>query len=854
MDTFRESLSEFFSKSEHPVAFCGAGVGSKAGIPAWNGMISQLAAAIEEQDKLTCLQMQSCIEDDDLEAAANYYFLSRKVASSDRYRYISEIFSKYDASELLNLVGLPFQAYITTNYDKSLHDAFSAKHGRTCLEVHYGDPILSEALFFRDVYIARIHGRAEVPHQIVLTSSNLQTASSDDSYNSFLLHHLTRSQILFIGYSFMDPAIRNVFRCLRPNMPSVHEGRHLALLPQGVDSDLRTLFEQMSVKIARYSADNNHAELWDAISNIAEKSEKSSLKPEKLLSVQNNYSVAKRFFATCYARAKMTASMEPLYTSVMEGVLMGLIEDEYPSGIKESDLVVHLTESFPIPNSTAKEICRDCLSRLHDGRYVQRRNGAYYAEPKELRSENALSSSIDRLVQGVANRAKVREAIDLTPQETHYAQLLMNEIILKRGWDLGAAFASRRMPEELDLTEVSGSVLGRAEFGSVREKRILRALDSLLRSPEPEETELLVDVGRTSFALELVAQAPRSEYFMKSALPHKIYLDANVLMPAIVPYHPFNSLYDELLKKLIYASKDVGTSLKLCVFSGFLNEIVSHRRKARSVILEDDYKDLRSIDRRRVFLGFENMNVFVGAYLSFIRSNEELSFDQFLSKFAPYETEPQLEAFLKKRGFYIVGDVSLYRDGSIYPKLYEWLERAYANDFEKERKFGFVLEHDAKQLALLADEFGSETRALLVTADRGLRKLVGNDKFSELANFMISHVGLAQFVDLLIGRVSNSRSMARLLWGTRTSSLAEEIRDHFIDLALEQHDAAFLMPMHDLVDDLSEDMAFELEKRGLNLDTTERSMRTELDSVFSEFEDRFFDGMRHEIEKRQRHE
>ncbi len=58
------------------------------------------------------------------------------------------------------------------------------------------------------------------------------------------------------------------------------------------------------------------------------------------------------------------------------------------------------------------------------------------------------------------------------------------------------------------------------------------------------------------------------------------------------------------------------------------------------------------------------------------------------------------------------------------------------------------------------------------------------------------------------------------------------------------------MPMHDLVDEIAEDLVFEIERRGLSMDSDELAAKEEINSIFSQFEERFFEGMRRELERR----
>jgi len=57
------------------------------------------------------------------------------------------------------------------------------------------------------------------------------------------------------------------------------------------------------------------------------------------------------------------------------------------------------------------------------------------------------------------------------------------------------------------------------------------------------------------------AASPRQSLFKSHALPQRVYFDASVLLPAIVPGHPFNKLYRETVDRLIKAASQAGVGL-----------------------------------------------------------------------------------------------------------------------------------------------------------------------------------------------------------------------------------------------------------------------------------------------------
>jgi hypothetical protein len=158
--------------------------------------------------------------------------------------------------------------------------------------------------------------------------------------------------------------------------------------------------------------------------------------------------------------------------------------------------------------------------------------------------------------------------------------------------------------------------------------------------------------------------------------------------------------------------------------------------------------------------------------------------------------------------------------------------------------------HDAVQLAALSRDINSSKKVVFVSADRRLRSNISKSKISSLANAMISHIGLTQLVDLLVGNPSRGRGLASMLWGTRTSDSTEQVRNYLVDLALDAYHEGYAMEMNKIVDNIAEDAAFELNRQELHIETDKPSERSKVMKVLEGFEDIFFSMMRKEIEKK----
>lgn len=161
--------------------------------------------------------------------------------------------------------------------------------------------------------------------------------------------------------------------------------------------------------------------------------------------------------------------------------------------------------------------------------------------------------------------------------------------------------------------------------------------------------------------------------------------------------------------------------------------------------------------------------------------------------------------------------------------------------------------HDAVQLGAIHADIKAGKRSIFVSADRRLRDNLSNKQISFLANAIVSHVGLTQLVDLLVGNPAEPRGVSDLLWSTQISSSTEQIRDYFIDLALSKYHEGLIMEMPHLVDSIAEDAAAELDKQKLDLYAGGAEDRHRVREVLEGFEELYFQRMREVIENERKH-
>lgn len=843
--TVSDALRTFFTDADYPLIFTGAGVSARAKLPTWKQLIEQLAEGIRASDPLTTQVMYERIRDADYTLAVDYFNMSPKMLSGDKHKLLHDIFSKFDVGPILPIAKLPVRGCLTTNFDRSIFDAFAKEGGQTPRDYKYGDISFKQAQWDDNFFVARIHGSIEMPSSMVLSEAQFKALLADDTYADLLRMCFTQRNVLFLGFSFYDPAVRHVFEELDRRFGSASPGRHLALLPSDASSEFIQKAARLNIKVVQYGSADNHGALWSGINKFTEKMRVAAAPLSA--SKTTPFDFTKRYLAACYARAKSLGTSIALRESVLEGIVSAMLQEIAPKAIGRKTLLEKIRVALGIRGHEVEAILDNAIRSLIDAglcRKLKAEGGrgfniAWIGETAEFGS---LDSAIGVLTNSVKNRAYLQEGWRTGPEVKDTMTAFFNQLIRRRGWDLGAAFAARRPPEAVAIDSLlKQCAVGLSAFDL---ERLGRVCESMLQHPSEEEAVVLNELGRVSFALEMAFQSPRSVLLHKTILPRLLYFDASVLLPALVKGHPFSHIYLDAITRLKNAASAAAIQLKIKVCSVYLNEIISHRKNAEdySDQFGDDFPTVARSDA--LYHGATNVNVYVGAYANWINRNEAISFKEFLSRVAPYTTESQLKRWLTSQGFEIFGGFK----GPQYPAFYAHLERGYANSLAR-GKGPILIEHDAIQLSILDVDLLKGEKVLFVTADRKLQSVTAESKFSAVADMMISHVGLIQFIELLLGGMDDGAALTELLWNARVSDRAQSVRSYFTNLALQQYDEGMAMAMPSIIEKFTDAATAELNRVGADLDAEDPKKRANAFRVLGSLEKNYLDGMREAVEK-----
>ncbi len=853
-ETLSRKIKEALSRPR-AVLFCGAGVGVRVGLPTWKQYVMQLAQVCEKYNDKTAAQLiRERIDDDDYPGAATIYKTCRRIPTGELHKELGAPFRaqpKADEIErIVPLIKLKPTAIVTTNYDRSLHHAYSHLHRTSPLPIEIDDASLSTAAVLTEFFVARIHGRAEEPQTMILDTRDYENLEKNDKYEDFLIPLLTQRPCIFVGFSFADPAINNVLSIFKkrvgPNFPTLH----LAILPDSAKTTLGTALHQVNIERAYYTGDDNHKDLWRAIGQAA-KDEIAAAKIQPDLGTMSvTHSSFQRFLAFTYAQLKSRPHQQPVLEIAQDGMVRSLINQAGRRGITEDILSKNLREALHLTGAQAYEVVHASLVRLIADGDVDRQGETITRSEKD--GAPLFDEHMGVLASAVMDRMKVREGVTPTDSDERAAKSILESVFMARAWDLAAHYAGSSAGFAADLPTVISAVVREHQKSHRVSNPVAMeyAVGALLSAPDNKEATLLAELGRSAFAVQLVLSSPRQALFQKFSLPQKVYFDTNVLLPAITDGHPMRPAYSDTISRLRNASIKLGNQCELCVGHQFLNEIISHRDLAIQTVRQLGLEDRKALGNHISLYGATNTNIFIGAYSSHVgrTGTRKLSFSTFLHEMAPYKTESELAGFLRARGFTIIGMGTHAVFGSIFARLLADNEQ-FRNTIHAKEKI--LIQHEAQQLAQLHVDSEKRLRTVFVTADHRLQRLLASDfRLRGLSGTVLSQLSFMGLVDIMVGLDVDKRSFVRLIWGSSRTETKQLVRDYLIKRALEAYDVGMTMAMPEVVNKIAEEAAAEARKKNIDLFSASSPGDVAKTAKFMDrMEENFFSSMREAIQK-----
>jgi hypothetical protein len=725
-----------------------------------------------------------------------------------------------------------------------------AKDGRKWVPpIELDDDSLRGASLSTAFFLARIHGRAQKPQSMVVDSHDFDKVRRDQAYQDFLLDILKSRSCLFVGFSFLDPAINAVLEFYRDRVGPTFPKLHTAIVP-GNALDLKRRLAELNIHAVEYDTVDNHRELWRAIRLAYDSRDAESRKHSAVVTPALVIPAVHQYMAFAYAQVVNAESRQPIAALVQDGIVLSNLPP-VGAGISLSDLTEKVRQVLRVDRDEAATVVESSVQRL-----IAKNQAAQLADRYVRKTAtNPLEEHLAILVKNIEDRARVRTGTRFGAGDRDVARLALEGVFVWRAWDIAAHFAGSGTRLGIDLNRA----VDRAIEDSRRDRRVASTvirdcIVDLLTRPEERETAMLAEIGRAAFGLQLVLATPRQALFRRHALPETIYLDSNVLMPAITQGHPLMPVYSDALTRLAEAARRSGLVSRVVVGQQFLNEIVSQRRLAIQIAAELKLDDATNLEHHILLYGSNPQNVFIGGYAGWIgsRPSGDQSFKTYLAKYAPFEDEPQLARFLDNRGIATVDMRFVGEHGGRYAETLGRLLTQYESELRDAARLKetALIEHEAQQLTRLQLDICDGHRSMFVSADGHLRRVIQRDQeFKPLSAAVVSHLGLIALVDVMIGLAPDTRSFVKLLWAGSHVDQERAVFDYFVAIALRSYKEGVAMEMQSAAERVAREVRGAAEAEQLQLFAPTPKDMAATTRLLDSYEDRFFQYWREAIDR-----
>lgn len=263
---------------DRAVAFLGSGLSLAAGLPDWPGLLKALADQAHAAGQVTDLERTQLIEwagQPDFLMLADA--LVNKLGRGNFVRFMKDKFGRVTTPTEVHreLTRVPFAAYITTNYDTLLEDAWSEVN-RTRLEVftHEDQSELRDPFRNRRPFLVKVHADIHGPDSLVLGLQDFRKVIHENrAYSRFMEDVLSRFSLVFLGYSLSDPDVLNILDELVSVFDGV-PGQHFALVDEARMTNLRAgvFLRNYGIQVVTYKKSApDHPEVLEFVKALSAK-------------------------------------------------------------------------------------------------------------------------------------------------------------------------------------------------------------------------------------------------------------------------------------------------------------------------------------------------------------------------------------------------------------------------------------------------------------------------------------------------------------------------------------------------------------------------------------------------------
>lgn len=239
-------------RNEDAVLFCGAGLSVSQGLPTAGALAQSIAARMQDFDG----------DPRNLTQVATAY-----AALRGRHALISFVVESLmrqpwrPGPAHADFAGLPFHAFVTTNWDTLVEGALRAAQRRHQVVITDSDiPFLTRAA----VPVVKIHGELARPETLVITDRDyFDLFSLRLSLTRLLDHYFSTKTLVFVGFALADPDFKQLFHACTQRFGPLR--RHAYAIQLGPAAADRHIWQAEQVDVIDADARDFAADLVHAV-------------------------------------------------------------------------------------------------------------------------------------------------------------------------------------------------------------------------------------------------------------------------------------------------------------------------------------------------------------------------------------------------------------------------------------------------------------------------------------------------------------------------------------------------------------------------------------------------------------
>lgn len=830
-------------KKDSWILFCGAGVSCQAGLPTWKSALLQMAGHVQDNYNQNLADaMKGFVKSGDYLRAADCLSIAIP-KKSNRISLYEDIFSGGEQSEDIEaLLTLSPAAIFTTNYDHQIEKHWENIGGSRLPSYSNTKHDLKFALrklTTKSPFVCHIHGSLDRPARIALAGREYEKLYSSEELVTLLKRIALQYPIIFVGYSLSDPDLEQIIGRARDKYELACANESFVLAPKS-DRSVAQKASKFSLTPVYY---DTHDELWNAIRDIGTidvASDFGENDDDEKGTSSEEISRVRSILSAAYAHYRVQESHQTVSSSVYSGVVQSIVQDRTSNGqIRKKDLIDAVQGLLECDTSKAQEVTELGVKELRLTNQVDIADGLYQFSG----CDDRINPDIEELVREIRRRARVRYGRELALSSEAIRELLVKVLVVD-GVSLAHAYIARGNPSESRMGDAVDNAVDELGLEITAERKVLKkAISSLFSSPSAKEAEILGRISRLAFVSDIVLSLPR-DLPGRSGEPDRVYLDTNVVLPALVGGHPKTAYFRNVLKTL--SARNIEVAFDTC----FVEELVNHRREGERIIKGySSYEDLLNL---AIYDFIHNSNAFVSGFLSWMEVNNmkrnSYPYEEYFEDTAPYATRNGMTETLKEMGIDVVdtkGDLRLEQ-----ARVVRWenaLDDAYSGkEHYSSSKHPALIKHEARLLEGVAKAAEMGKDYWIVTEDKGylngtLAACDRDDLFPDIALKIFRPLQLDVRLDAEEHTSIEWRSYAHTLWSGAFKELVEPTVERYIDKILQEYEPRLVERIPDIMN--------RLERKIRKRDSIERlSHIDETDTeeykrVFTVLEDEFYEIM-----------